>query len=69
MAAGEYDRIMRGEYTRRGTEAKERPIRDDFAAAKTYYSSEAKEIAREVTGAAKRAVNAAADAFRGAQKK
>jgi Zn-dependent protease with chaperone function len=69
VAAGEYDRIMRGEYTRRGAEQKERPIRDDLSAARTYYTGEAKEIAREVAGAAKRAASAAADAFRGAQKK
>ena len=69
MAAGEYDRIMRGDYTRRGTESRERPIRDDLSAAKTYYTSEAREIAREVAGAAKRAANAAAEAFKGAQKK
>jgi Zn-dependent protease with chaperone function len=69
VAASEYDRIMRGEYTRRGAEAKDRPIRDDFAAATSYYGGEAREIAREVAGAAKRAANAAADAFRSAQKK
>ena len=69
MAAGEYDRIMRGEYTRRGDEQRERPIRDDLSAAKTYYSNEAKDLAREVAGAAKRAAGAAADAFRNAQKK
>ncbi|HLS47869.1 MAG TPA: M48 family metallopeptidase [Gemmatimonadales bacterium] len=68
VAAGEYDRIMRGEYTRRGSESKERPFRDDMTAARDYYSAEAKELAREVSGAAKRAATAARDAFRNAQK-
>jgi len=69
MSAGEYDRILRGEYTRRGDEQRDRPIRDDLAAAKTYYGNEARDIAREVAGAARRAAGAAADAFRNAQKK
>jgi Zn-dependent protease with chaperone function len=65
VAAGEYDRIMRGEYTRRGDEARQRPIRDDMAAARNYYSNEAKELARDVVGAAKKVASAAADAFKG----
>lgn len=64
VAAGEYDRIMRGEYTRRGSETAERPIRDDLEAARQYYTGEAKELAREVASAAKRVANAASDAFR-----
>ena len=69
VAAGEYERILRGEYTRRGSEAKDRPFRDDMTAAKDYYSTEAKELAREVAGAARRAAGAARDAFRNAQQK
>ena len=65
VAAGEYDRIMRGEYTRRGSEAKDRPIREDMTAAKDYYVNEAKELARDVKSAAKKVASAAADAFRG----
>jgi hypothetical protein len=40
-----------------------------MTAAKDYYSTEAKELAREVAGAAKRAASAARDAFRNAQQK
>lgn len=69
VTAGEYDRIMRGEYVHRGAEARERPIRDDMSAATDYYSTEAREFGREVAGAARRAANAAADAFRNAQKR
>ncbi|HET7604139.1 MAG TPA: M48 family metallopeptidase [Gemmatimonadales bacterium] len=65
VAAGEYDRILRGEYTRRGDEARQRPIRDDFAAAKNYYGNEARELARDVATAARKVASAAADAFKG----
>jgi Zn-dependent protease with chaperone function len=65
VAAGEYDRIMRGEYTRRGDDARQRPIRDDFAAAKNYYGNEARELARDVATAARKVASAAADAFNG----
>ena len=65
VAAGEYDRIMRGEYTRRGPESADRPIRDDMGAAKDYYTPEAKELAREVANAARRVATAATDAFKG----
>jgi Zn-dependent protease with chaperone function len=67
MAAGEYDRILRGEYTRRGQEAKDRPLGSDFTEARKYYTDEAKEVAGHVADAAKRAAQAARDAFRKAQ--
>lgn len=68
VATGEYDRILRGEYTRRGTEAKERPLKDDMAAAGAYYAGEARELATQVTEAARRAAASAREAFRNAQK-
>lgn len=67
MAAGEYERILRGEYTRRGQEAKDRPLGSDFAEARRYYTEEAKEVASHVADAARRAAQAARDAFRKAQ--
>lgn len=67
MAAGEYERILRGEYTRRGQEAKDRPLGGDFSDARKYYTDEAKEVAGQVADAAKRAAQAARDAFRKAQ--
>src|SRR3954470_10959670 len=39
VGTGEYDRILRGEYVRRGTESSERPLRDDVAAAGSHYAS------------------------------
>src|SRR5919106_1153313 len=68
VGSGEYDRILRGEYVRRGTETTDRPIRDDFAAAGSYYAGEAREIATQVVDAAWRAAERARDAFRNAQK-
>ena len=69
VTAGEYDRILRGEYVRRGAESRERPLKDDLAAAGSYYAAEAREVARNVGDVARRAATAAADAFRSAQKK
>jgi hypothetical protein len=68
VGSGEYDRILRGEYVRRGTETTDRPVRDDFAAAGSYYAGEAREMATQVADAARRAAERARDAFRNAQK-
>jgi Zn-dependent protease with chaperone function len=68
VASGEYERILRGEYTRRGAEAKERPLREDMAAAGAYYAGEARELATQVADAARRAADRAREAFRNAQK-
>ena len=68
MATGEYDRIVRGEYARRGPEVSDRSLRDDMSAAGSYYAGEAREIATQVADAAKRAAERAREAFRNAQK-
>jgi len=68
VASGEYDRILRGEYPRRGPETTERPLKDDLAAAGNYYAGEARELATQVADAARRAAERARDAFRNAQK-
>ncbi|MGH7528657.1 MAG: M48 family metallopeptidase, partial [Gemmatimonadales bacterium] len=68
VAAGDYERILRGEYVRRGPEAKDRPLRDDLAAAGSYYAGEARELATHVADAARRAAERAREAFRNAQK-
>jgi len=68
VASGEYDRILRGEYHRRGSDESARPWRDDVAAAGSYYASEAKELAGHLAEAAKRAADRAREAFRNAQK-
>jgi Zn-dependent protease with chaperone function len=68
VAGGDYDRILRGEYPRRGPETAGRPLTDDFAAAGSYYAGEARELATQVADAARRAAERARDAFRNAQK-
>jgi Zn-dependent protease with chaperone function len=68
VASGDYDRILRGEYHRRGSESPERPWREDVAAAGSYYAAEARELVDQLTTAAKRAADRAREAFRNAQK-
>ncbi|MGH7509319.1 MAG: M48 family metallopeptidase [Gemmatimonadales bacterium] len=68
LSTGEYERILRGEYTRRDGEPGDRPLRDDMAAAGAYYAGEARELATQVAGAARRAAERALEAFRNAQK-
>jgi len=68
VASGEYDRVLRGEYARRGPETDGRPLQDDMSAAASYYAGEARELATQVADAAKRAAERARDAFRNAQK-
>ena len=67
VAGGDYDRILRGEYPRRGPETAGRPLGDDLSAAGSYYAGEARELASQVAEAAKRAAERARDAFRSAQ--
>jgi len=69
IGSGQYERILRGEYTRRGPQAKERPLTDDFRAAKDHYAGEARDVMNKVTDAAKKAASSARDAFRKAQQK
>ncbi len=69
VAAGEYDRIVNGEYTRRGPEAQTRPLQDDLSAAGSYYAKETREAVSHVVEAAKRAAERVGESFRNAQKK
>jgi hypothetical protein len=68
VQSGEYDRIVRGEYPRRGTEQAERPLREHVSEARSYYADEAREMANQMKEAAKRAAGAARDAYRNAQR-
>jgi Zn-dependent protease with chaperone function len=69
VAGGAYDRILRGEYVRRGAEAQSRPLVDDLSAAGSHYAAEAREFAGAVAEAATRAAERAAEAFRSAQRR
>src|SRR5215207_9164420 len=68
VSSGEYDRILRGEYARRGPETTDRPLRDDMTAAGSYYAGEARELATQMADVARRAAASARDAFKNAQK-
>ena len=67
VSGGDYDRILRGEYVRRGSEAQDRPLKDDLSAAGAHYAREARETVGHVVNAAKRAAEKAGEAFRNAQ--
>jgi Zn-dependent protease with chaperone function len=66
VTSGAYDRIIRGEYTRR-SEEKERPLREDIREAGSYYRDEIKDVASKVSETAKKAAGAAAEAFKKAR--
>jgi Zn-dependent protease with chaperone function len=67
VAGGEYDRILRGEYVRRGVEEQVRPLNEHLGEAGSYYAAEAREFAGQMADAARRAAERAREAFRGAQ--
>jgi hypothetical protein len=64
VTSGEYDRILRGEYTKRGPASTERPFREEMAEAGGYYAREARETAGKVAQAAKQAAERVGEAFR-----
>jgi Zn-dependent protease with chaperone function len=64
VQSGQYDRIMGGEFPKRGAEAEQRPIDRDIDDARDYYSKEAKAVVDDVVDTAKRAARAFSDAFK-----
>jgi Zn-dependent protease with chaperone function len=64
IEGGDYDRILRGEYTRRGPEAAQRPFEKDLDDAREHYMKEARAMASDVVDTAKRAAQAFTDAFK-----
>jgi Zn-dependent protease with chaperone function len=64
VTSGEYDRILRGEYVRRGPASRERPIAEEMSEAGSYYAREARETAGKVAQAARQAAERVGDAFR-----
>ncbi len=69
ITAGDYERIIHGEYTRRGEQERERPLMDDIGEAAGHYAREARDTVSQVADAAKRAASAFTQAFRDAEKK
>lgn len=64
VEGGEYDRILRGEYPRRGPEAEQRPLEKDLDDARAHYTEEAKSVVDDVVDTAKRAAQAFSDALK-----
>jgi Zn-dependent protease with chaperone function len=64
IEGGQYERILNGEYTRRGPEAESRPIDKDIDEARDHYMKEAKAVVNDVVDSAKRAAQAFSDAFK-----
>jgi len=64
IAGGAYEKVLAGEYTRRGPEAEQRPIDKDIDDARDHYMNEAKAVVNDVVDTAKRAAQAFADAFK-----
>ncbi|MGH7752104.1 MAG: M48 family metallopeptidase [Gemmatimonadales bacterium] len=69
VAEGHYDRIVGGDYQKRGPEAEQRPYEPDLSEAREYYTKEAKEVVKDVVETAKRAADAFAQAFKEATKR
>src|SRR6059058_4636891 len=64
IAQGHYERILGGDYTRRGPEAERRPIDKDIDEARDHYMKEAKAVVEDVVDTAKRAPQAFAEALK-----
>jgi len=64
IEGGHYERVLRGEYTRRGSEADGRPLDKDFDEARDHYMNEAKAAVQDVMDTAKRAAQAFSDALK-----
>ncbi len=69
VQGGDYERILRGEYVRRGTEQAERPLKDDMRDAADHYKQEIKDVGEHLKNAAKRATERAKEAFQEARTK
>jgi Zn-dependent protease with chaperone function len=67
VGTGEYDRILRGEYIKRGTPEADRPLRDHAREAKDYYAEEIRDMGQKVGAAAKQAADNIREAFRNAK--
>lgn len=69
VQSGDYDRIIAGEYPRRGADEDTRPLGDDVRDAGEYYKQEIKDVAEHLKNAAKRATDRAKEAFDEARRK
>ena len=69
VQSGAYERIVGGEYPRRGVDEKERSYGADAREAANYYKEEFKDAADHLKNAARRAASRARDAFNDARTK
>ncbi|HRP08056.1 MAG TPA: M48 family metallopeptidase, partial [Gemmatimonadales bacterium] len=69
VQSGAYDRIIAGEYPRRGSTDSERPLKDDLKEAGSYYRDEFKEAASNIGRAARDIAGRAREAFDEARRK
>jgi hypothetical protein len=69
VQSGAYERIIGGEYVRRGSEADDRPLRDDVRVAAAHYRREFSDFADQLKTAAKQATDRARDAYNDARSK
>jgi Zn-dependent protease with chaperone function len=60
---GDYDRILRGEYPKRGTQDDQRPISEDFSDASRYYGEQMGKTMDSVADVARKARDAFTSAF------
>ena len=67
ISSGEYDRILAGEYLRRGDEGT-KPLGDDFVDAAGYYGEQTRQFTDQAVTAINRARERFSDAFRNATK-
>src|SRR2546422_6052259 len=64
IAESQYERILAGDYPKRGPEAEQRPIDRDIDEARDHYMKEAKAVVNDVVDTAKRAAQAFAEALK-----
>ena len=65
VEGGDYDRILRGEYPRRGAADDQRPLAEDIGAAGKYYADQARDVVDKVGEVAKKAAEAFTSAIKG----
>jgi Zn-dependent protease with chaperone function len=69
VTEGAYERILAGEYVRRGSAEDQRPLGEHWKDAKNYYAQEAKDFGQQLGDAVRSTASKAAEAFRNAQKR
>lgn len=68
VRSGEYQRIIDGDYPRRGEPTTERPLKEDFIDAAGYYGARTRDVVSQLGGVLDRARDAFNQTFRGPNK-